>query len=355
MALAACGAARQPAQTQPAAPSVQVAALLVQSRRAGSGVSEVEYWEKIVARFNERQRHARATFEAFPPDKGPQVLAVAGSLGDVVRLGGWGGEFPGLAVRSYLLDLGPHVQRDRYDLKQLYPASIETLKLRGKQFGLPHVAHPGFAAHYLNLDALAQAGIPEPNDTTWTYNDLDTLLKRLASAGRNDGSTWAAWAPTQLQHLLVAARGHGGELISRDGKKSLVAEPDTQAGIQAAADMIAKNRLAAPPGALQGAAVNNLIQGTIATAWWNMFIIGTLKQQAQGLRWKVFLAPRGPKGRGLFMTTDPITLGAGSKAPDQAFEFAKHAITREFEPRLVRHDQQPRWPDRLLGGPAHDR
>ena len=90
----ACGAAGQPGETQQAGPSGAVAELLVQSRRAGSGVSEVEYWEKIVTRFNEKQRKARAKFEAFPPDKGPQVLAVAGSLGDVVRGGGWGGEFP---------------------------------------------------------------------------------------------------------------------------------------------------------------------------------------------------------------------------------------------------------------------
>jgi ABC-type glycerol-3-phosphate transport system substrate-binding protein len=325
----ACATAGGPGQAQPDGSSAAVVALLVQSRRAGSGVSEVEYWEKTVARFNEGQRRARATFEAFPPDKGPQVLAAAGSLGDVVRLGGWGGEFPGLAATGFLLDLAGHVQRDRYDLKQFYPASIETLKLRGKQMGLPHVAHPGFGAHYINLDALAQAGIPEPEDATWTHADLDTLLKRLAAGGRNDGARWAAWAPTQLQHLLVAARAHGGDLLSRDGKRSLVAEAETQAGLQLVADMIARNRLAPPPGTLQGAAVNNLIQGNVAVVWWNMFIIGTLKQQGQGLRWKAFLAPRGPRGRGIFMTTDPITLGAAGKAPDQAFELAKHAITRE--------------------------
>src|SRR6266542_4093381 len=76
--LAACGAAGQPQQTQWAAPSAAVVDVLVQSRRAGSGVSEVEYWLKIVARFNERQRKGRGKFEAFPPDRGPQVLAVAG-------------------------------------------------------------------------------------------------------------------------------------------------------------------------------------------------------------------------------------------------------------------------------------
>jgi ABC-type glycerol-3-phosphate transport system substrate-binding protein len=325
--LAACGAGG-PADP-PAAPVAAPARLLLQSRRQGSGVSEVEYWEKTVARFNKQQRRAEATFEAFPPDKGPQVLAAAGVLGDVVRAGGWGGEFPGLAVKGYLADLTPHIQRERYDLKQFYPASIESLRLRSKQLGLPHVAHPGFGAHYLNLDALAQAGVSEPDDATWTHVELDALLKRLASSGRNDGSRWAAWPPTQLQHLLVAARAFGGDLLSRDGKRSLVAEPEAVAGLQLVADLIIRNRLAPPPGTLQGAAVNHLIQGTVAAVWWNMFIIGTLKQQGQGLRWKAFLAPKGPKGRGIFMTTDPITVGAASKAPDRAFELARHAVARE--------------------------
>lgn len=331
LSIGVVGAACAPSpQRQEAAPSAQPVELLVQSRRAGSGISEVEYWEKVVARFNERQRKSRAKFEAFPPDKGPVVLAVAGALGDVVRLGGWGGQYPEMAVRGFLKDVGPYIQRDRFDLKQFYAASIETLKLRNKQFGLPHVAHPGFSGQYVNLDALAQAGIPEPNDASWTLTDLENLGKRLATSGRSaDSGRWVAWPPTQLQHVLVAARAFGGELISRDGKRSLVAEPAAVEGIQYIADLIAKHRLAPPPGTLQGAAVNNFIQGNVAITWWNMFITRTLEQQGQGLRWKVLLAPKGPKGRGIFMTTDPAAVGSGSKSPDQSFEMLKHVLSKE--------------------------
>src|SRR5206468_8366615 len=138
-------------QTPGAAPAAGTVELLVQSRSAGSGVSEVEYWQKILARFNDRQQRSHAKFEAFPPDKGPQVLAAAGSLGDIVRVGGWGGEFPALAVRGSLKDLGDLVARDKYDLKQFYAASIQSLTLRSKLFGLPHTAHPGFSGYYVNL------------------------------------------------------------------------------------------------------------------------------------------------------------------------------------------------------------
>jgi ABC-type glycerol-3-phosphate transport system substrate-binding protein len=327
---AACRAPGLPGQTQRAAPAGPAVEILVQSRSAGSGVSEVEYWQKILGRFNDREPRLHATFEAFPPDKGPQVLAAAGSLGDVVRVGGWGGEFPGLAVGGHLRDLTSLIQRDHYDLKQFYAASIESLRLRGKQLGLPHTAHPGFSGHYVNLDALAQAGIPQPNDAIWRHADLVEIGKRLANAGRSgDGGGWAMWPPTQLQHVLVAARAYGGDLLSRDGKQSLVTEPQTEAGLQFVADLIVKDRAAPAPGALPGTGVSQFIQGNVAILWWNMFVIGTLKQQAQGLRWKVFLTPLGPTSRGVFMTTDTSTMGAGTKAPDQAFEVLKYTISQE--------------------------
>jgi len=324
-----CGGAADPA-TQPGAVTAPPVELRVQSRQAGSGVSEVEYWEKVVGRFNERQRRARATFEAFPPDKGPVVLAVSGTLGDIVRLGGFGGQFPEMAVKGFLKDTAPLIQRDRYDLKQFHPASIETLKLRGKQFGLPHVSHPGFSGHYVNLDALAQAGVPEPNDATWTLTQLEDLARRLATSGRTgNDNKWVMWAPTQLQHVIVAARAYGGEVISKDGKRSLIAEPASVEALQWIADLLHRHRLAPPPGTLQGSAVNNFMQGNVAIAWWNMFIMGTLAQQAQGVRWKVLLAPKGPKERGIFMTTDPAAQHAGSAQPDQAFELLKHVLSKE--------------------------
>jgi multiple sugar transport system substrate-binding protein len=303
----------------------------VQARQGGSGSSEVDYWVKLVGTYNSRQGKVRAAFETFPPDKGPAVLAAAGALADVVRLGGFGGEYPGMAVPGYLRDLAPYVQRDRYDLKQFYAASIETLRLQGKQTALPFTAHPGFCAQYVNLDVLAQAGIPEPNDATWTLAELLEIGKRLSNTlrGGAGGDRWAMWPPTQLQHVIVATRAFGGEVISRDGKRSPIADPASVQGITYVADLILRDRVAPPPGALQGAGVDNFIRGNVAVLWWNMFIQSTLALQGQGVRWKAFLQPKGPRERGIFMTTDSIAMNAASKYPDQAFDLLKHFISKE--------------------------
>jgi multiple sugar transport system substrate-binding protein len=291
----------------------------------------VDYWVKLVGTYNSRQGTVRAAFETFPPDKGPAVLAASGALADVVRLGGFGGEYPGMAVPGYLRDLAPYVQRDRYDLKQFYAASIETLRLQGKQTALPFTAHPGFCAQYVNLDVLAQAGIPEPNDATWTLAELLEIGKRLSNTlrGGAGGDRWAMWPPTQLQHVIVATRAFGGEVISRDGKRSPIADPASVQGITYVADLILRDRVAPPPGALQGAGVDNFIRGNVAVLWWNMFIQSTLALQGQGVRWKAFLQPKGPRERGIFMTTDSIAMNAASKYPDQAFDVLKHFTSKE--------------------------
>ena len=346
---AACGTPERGSGGPQAGSPVEIA---VQARQGGSGSPEVDYWIKEVGILNDRQGKIRARFEVFPPDKGPAVLAASGALGDVMRLGGFGGEYPGMAVPGYLRDLGPFVQRDRYDLKQFFAASIETLRLNGKQTALPFTAHPGFCAQYVNLDALAQAGIPEPNDAAWTLTDLQDLGKRLANTLRAC-DRWAMWAPTQLQHVIVATRAFGGEVISRDGKRSPIADPASAQGISYVADLILRDRVAPPPGTLQGSGVDNFIRGNVAVLWWNMFIQSTLVQQGQGVRWKAFLQPKGPKERGIFMTTDSIAMNAATRYPDQAFATLKHFTAKEanfdwFEITKTPGARVDFWGDRLV-------
>ncbi len=102
----------------------------------------------------------------------PDTDQRAGALGVALGASRWLVQAPGAGA-------GP-VRPPRYNLKQFYAASVETLHLGGKQYGLPDSAHPGFCGHFVNLDALAQSGIPEPNDATWTFRDLEDLAKSRA-------------------------------------------------------------------------------------------------------------------------------------------------------------------------------
>jgi multiple sugar transport system substrate-binding protein len=294
----------------------------------GSGGAEGEYWPKVVEGFNQRQSRARAVFEPWPAGQSPLTLGAAGSLGDVMRLVAFS-TYSQVAAKGFLKDLAPLIAKDRYDLKPFYAAALDTLKFRGKQFGLPHIAHPGFCGQFINLEALKQAGLPEPNEATWTLADLQRIARQLSAAGRDAGEQWGMWPATNVQHVTVAARAHGGNTLDKDGKRSLIGEPASAQGVQFLADLIHRDRAAPPPGVLEGSDVQNLIAGRVALVWTNFGIINTLRRQGQGLQWRVFLGPKGPQGRGFFMGVDAASQNAESKHPDQAFELVKYVVSRE--------------------------
>ena len=318
--------------TAPAATPVPTkAATVAEIRLHGSTAgAEGEYWPKIVEKFNARGGKTKVTFEAWPPDQNNVPAAVtlgaAGSLGDVMRLVATS-NFSQMAARGFLADLGPAVARDKADLSVFYPAATETLRFRGKQFGLPHIAHPGFCGLFINQDIWAQAGVEEPDEANWTFGQMQETLRKV-QARRGEGQ-WALFPATLIQHLTVAARAFGGNIIDKDGKKAIIAAPEALAGVEILANLITRDRVSPAPGVLQGADQANFISGQVAAMWTNFGVINGLRKQAQGVRWKVVMGPKGTQGRGFFTGVDSASQNAASKAPDNAFEVVQYIVSKE--------------------------
>src|SRR6266542_5901921 len=271
--LAACGQGASSTES-PAAGAGPVELRL----HGNSSGAEGDYWPKVASGFNARQSKIHVTFEPWAPGNGPLVLGAAGQLGDVMRLVA-SSEYSQVAAKGLLKDLATLVSRDKYDLKQFYAAAVETLRFRTKQFGLPHIAHPGFCALFANTDLFKQMGVPEPDENAWTMAQFQAVAGRLS--GSRDGSRWGLWPPTGFQHIIAAARAHGGEVLSRDGKKALIADPSSVQGVQFLSDLILKERAAPPPGTLSGSDAQNLLSGQVAMVWTNFGIINTLKRSEE--------------------------------------------------------------------------
>lgn len=320
-----------PVPATAAAPVPTKAATAAEVRLHGSTTgAEGDYWPKVVTSFNAKGGRTKVTFEAWPPDQNNVpaaiTLAAAGSLGDVMRLVVTS-NYSQMAARGHLADLGPLVAREKLDLAAFYPAATETLRFRGKAFGLPHIAHPGFCGLFVNLDTWAQAGLPEPDEASWTFASLQESLRQVQSR-RADGQ-WAIFPPTLIQHLTVAARAFGGNVIDKDGKRSMIASAEAATGIEWLSNLILRDRVAPAPGTLQGGDQQNFAGGQVAAAWTNFGVINGLRKQAQGLRWKVFMGPRGSAGRGFFTGVDSASQNAASKVPDAAFEVVQHVVSKE--------------------------
>jgi len=58
-------------------------------------------------------------------------------------------------------------------------------------------------------------------------------------------------------------------------------------------------------------------------------VINGLRKQAQGVRWKVVMGPKGTQGRGFFTGVDSASQNAASKTPDNAFEVVQYIVSKE--------------------------
>lgn len=336
--LAACGVPGSGSDAP--APSAEPVTVRLHSLPSGA---EGAYWPRVVESFNARGTRVRAAFEPWSPGSGAVAMGVAGTLGDVMRLVGFGGDYSEMAVKGFVREVESLVQRDRYNLRQFYPASVDTLRFRDKLYGLPHIAHPGFCGHFTNLDLLGQAGVPVPDETTWTFSSLVDVGKRVHATLRSGGAEdkWGMWAPTNLQHVMVAARAYGGDTLSRDGKRSLITEPAAVEGIEFIADLTHRHLVAPTPTGLAGNAVNHFISGNVGLLWWNVGAFPPLASQTQGLRWRLLLGPKASRSRGFFLGVDSVSMSATSKHPAEAFEFMKHAVTKEVSVGWLEHGFPP--------------
>ncbi len=321
--LAACGGA---AQTEgPGAATAGPVALTVFG--AAGGVKNRFFPEQVTG-FNAKQSRITASFSPWPPGQTPMTLGAAGSLPDTMDLVA-SGIFAPSAAKGFCRDLGPLMSQAKVDLKPFYPAALDSMKFRAKQYALPYIAHPGYSTYYANLDLLQQAGVREPDDTTWTWAQAQAMARQLSAAGRGVGDVWGMAPPTEVLHVTVAARAFGGNVLDKDGKRSIIAETAAAQGVQWIADLLARDRGAPLPGVLTGSQPQSLVGGQVAMVWFNLAVIDPLRQQSQGMRWRAYLAPKGPQSRGLFLGVDGIGISSDSKQPDAAFELAKHFASKE--------------------------
>jgi multiple sugar transport system substrate-binding protein len=145
-------------------------------------------------------------------------------------------------------------------LLDLQPSFAETLKLRPDDFqptalnpwqrgsalyGLPTDLMP--MVMFYNLDLFAASGVANPA-AGWTWNDWLADAKKLTVGSGGQISRFG----TALSSWGAMVWGNGGELISADGKRTMLDSPAAAAGVQFAADMVNVHHVAPPPQAAGG-------------------------------------------------------------------------------------------------------
>ena len=222
----------------------------------------------------------------------------------------------GFAERGDFVALDDYARRDRYDLADYIPASLEQYRWKGKLYALLRdFSHQSL---WVNTDLFAKDGVAPPGGDYgsaaggWTFDQFLDAARRLT---KSDGGTRASQYGFVLNTGLRGGYGqfvwgNGGELFDKELKKCTIDDERAVEGLQLMQDLRYKHQVAPDTAALQQlqqAGINTgaqqlFFENQVAIAIFPVARIGEARTQAKG-RWDLAVAPQGPAGKGKRLTT----------------------------------------------------
>jgi multiple sugar transport system substrate-binding protein len=243
----------------------------------------------------------------------------AGTPMDLVSLKA---EYPAFAKQGAVVALDPYIARDRYDLKDFFPAPLGTWRWRNKLWAMPANS---IMTPYVNLTVTEESGARRPpttwSDQSWTW---EAFLEYCRKVSRQDGGQTVQWgftgAQSNLRLFMSWVWGNGGDLFDRDLTRLTLGDPPALEGLEFQADLINKHRVMPHPDELRS--IGNPFQSNRAGInVGGVAAIATLRRVA-GLRWTLTAMPRGAKGAAIGGGGDGHMLLRGGRA-DETWELLK--------------------------------
>ncbi|MBI3969953.1 MAG: extracellular solute-binding protein [Chloroflexi bacterium] len=179
-------------------------------------------------------------------DQKLQVLFAAGTAPDVYYSKP---ESYGFYVqRGHMASLTPLIKRDRYDVSDFFPGSVNQYQIRDQAYALPRGYAPN--TFYVNLELFKQGGVPTPafnwKDPSWTWSAFVDAASRLTKRG-GEVMQHGVLPPLAFRDYASFVYSNGGELWDRDGKESRITQPRAVEALQFIADLMHKHRVAPTP------------------------------------------------------------------------------------------------------------
>lgn len=310
-ALASCG---MPGERAPQAEAKEVTVTYMTDWNEGA---RAEYLKQAMPKFTEENPQIKVHVVNATGDSKQVALAnsAAGTLADSMLAGG---DLPLLLARNGdMKDIAPVLKSLKIKMDDVVhtPSSIMS---EGKQFGMPFQ----FVVHALvvNKTMFTQRSLPLPTDKT-TYPQLLETVSKLA---RPSESIYGLGTDRQIFVWAPYVWGWGGEVISKDLKKTLLDEPPAREAFQVWMDAMYRTELATPlddkGGWLKGVDFAN---GNVAVAPKGSPGAALDKQVAGKFEWEVMYHPLGPKtGKRMVAVADAPNIVSGQAAKHGQFDQA---------------------------------
>ena len=330
-ALAACGG------TVEQGTGAKTAAPVKLSFAAHGDQSWQEFWNKVVARFNEKHGPGiTAEFFTSDPDgfKKYFVLIAAGEMWDVFR--NEEKRMPEFARTGGLLEVTGMASKDKEAGKGDFPESIwNEFFWEGKQYGFGHDLSP--AVIFYNRRLFKEKGVALPptvwGDKSWTNERFLDAAKRL-TYGEGGQKVWGLFGNRWWVYMHPWVWGNGGTIVSKDDKRMTLDEPKTMEALQWYADLGLVHRVI--PNAEQVREMGNDQQGfergRIAMRVDNASYTVRMRQYMQqdpSFDWEMAPYPTGKVGAFTRVPNNLVTGYKETKHPEQTWAFMKFMASKE--------------------------
>ena len=244
-------------------------------------------------------------------------------------------------ANNTLLDLAPYVAKDSVDLTAFAPGIVDTFKKGSGLYGLPWAVDT--IGVFYNMDLLAKAGITAvPDSLTWAPDGSGTFLPFLQKLTVDKNGVTADKAAFDPNNIVQYAYGMspdstqsfagpfmlsdgGGYQMALDGPPTINQAPNIET-YQFIQDLMYKYHVS-PPGSTVvppngGAESDQFLSGKVAilqTGDWYVqpFVTGAKFKLGVGA------LPTGPKGNIGTINGGCSSIFAGTKHPQEAWEFVK--------------------------------
>lgn len=308
-----------------------------------------EVWRTIVANFEKLHPDVDVVPNWVPGDYGNKLplLMISGNAPDIILMDD---EFlPAYAVRGYLEDLKPYIDRDAQEIRldDFFARGLESFNYRGFQGGMPWAGNVMMI--FYNQDLFDAAGLPYPTDE-WTWmdfrRDAKDLTRDLDGDGRIDqyGCILELWL-TAFEPFVWC---WGGEILNQDNTRSALHGPRVLEAAQFIYNMKFIDKSTAVTAEMEGFSQEaQILTGRLGMAVGGSYIIQTLDAVHGGMRWGVAPIPYGPYGdRATRATFDGISIY--SKITRE-----KKGLAWEFIKFVLSADSQRYIGERRRGIPVH--
>lgn len=288
-------------------------------------------------RFNRENPDVQVNFFQVPNSTyflKAMVMMASRTAPDVLRIDHY--NYPALAKRDYFYDMTPLLAKDPgFKESDFFAPAMQENRFNGHIYGL-NVLFGGVMIYY-NKSLVRQAGLEDPYELwkrgEWTWDRFRSHAKAMAKMDERGKPVRFGFNVPSFPMYASIIWGFGGDLLSKDGKKSLVDQPGTIKALQFLADMRFEDH-SCPTPAQSANSQFTFESGKIGMEFNWMGMSPRYRTLIKDFEWDVCPVPMGPEGGSTCVKGNHLVIYKESRHPEAAYRFIRFMTSPEIEREL---------------------